>query len=43
MTLLYFVIVGVSVTFLAICLVGTENKAVLSRKADMRLQPRSIA
>lgn len=30
-------------TFLVICLVGTENKATLSRKADMRLQLRSFA
>lgn len=29
-------------TFLAICLVGTVNKAMLSRKADMRLQLRSF-
>lgn len=33
----------VSFTFLVICLVGTENKATLSRKADMRLQLRSLA
>lgn len=43
MARLYVVTVRVSVTFLAICLVGTENKAVLSRKADMRLQLRSTA
>lgn len=32
-----------SFTFLEISLVGTENKATLSRNADMRLQLRSLA
>lgn len=40
---LQFAIVDASFTFLAICLVGTENKATLSRKVDMRLQLRSFA
>ena len=32
-----------SFTFLANCLVGTEHKVALSKKADMRLQLRSLA
>lgn len=40
---LQFVIADASFTFLVICLGGTENKATLSRKADMRLPLRSFA